>query len=426
MTSSAILKSPLPYKAWVALSLLLAAGLLAAALLGPPKFSYDEIPYLIQAMDEYLAAPDKTDYLSRGWTVPPGPVHLFIYYGLLPVTGNTPLASRVVNYIMVLGTVALLAALLRAEGHTRGRAWFASFSLLAIPPAWLIAALAITEIPALLFLMAALLLVHRETAPRTGLGEVSAGKNRLPLLLLAGVSFGVSIVGRQPYLLVLPMLALLMLWWRAPLGLVTAFVIASLVLPIFMFSVWGGLVAPMAKYSNSGIRWQHGVMSVCYLGMCLVFLCPWWLLRVPWRLLAGVSAGALILNSLVLGVKRAFLETLALRYLPVTREAWEIVGGSVCVAMAAVTLACLAYHCWMARDQPLYLFSAASALALAGTAAAISHNFSSRYPTMAVPFLIIMSMRHREWGALEALSTVAGAGLGAMVLWSYHITSLAG
>lgn len=418
-----LLHRPVPQGAWWALGVLLFVAPILAVLLARRQFSYDEIPYLDSALRNLIAAPDKLAYLREEWSVPAGPVHALLYYVLLPVTGNDPMASRVVNLLMFFAVVAMVARILTREGYRPEKSWFASIAVLSIPPVWVLTGMALTEMPSLLLLSAVLLLIHLVMSAGKSETRPALTGRHAALMAVAGVCMGICVVGRQPYLLVVPLLVSLMIWKRFPVWLIIAFVVGAALAPSFVFGQWGGLVAPPARYSDRGIRVEHGILSVCYLGFFLLFLCPWFLLRTPWKLTAGAALVALGVNFFVLGFKRAFLETLATRFLPISPEHWQVLGGSVCVAMATATLVCFAHHAWGHRGDALYVISAVAILTLTGTAAAISHLFSSRYPAMALPFLVLVSMRHREWNALEYATTTVGAGLGAMVLWSYHVTT---
>lgn len=405
---------PWTHPAWRTLAWVLAIAPVLLLACSPSRFVYDEVFYLGIALKKLRASGDVLDYLKNHWGMVPGPLHAAIHWAASHWSEASPHGARLVNGLMFYGMVCALLSLLRSEGLDRRAGTLTALLALAVPPAWIIAGMALTEMPALFCITVAFWLVCQQSAG-------ASDQRLLPgILILAGLFAGLSVIGRQPYLLIIPLLAALLVWRRRSWMHAAVFASSSAIIPGALFLVWGGLTSPMTQYANSGLRWEHGLLGMAYTGIFFTLLSPHWLLTVPWRLTAAAAAIATVLNLAFVGFQRPFMSTLAERYLPISAEMWGRLGGTACVAVAAVSVVAFVHHCWQRRTDALYIVSNASVLAMVGIAAAISHLFSSRYPAMALPFLVVASMRHRKWDAVDLTAAVAGAVLGAVSLLSYY------
>lgn len=412
-------------RSWRMLGWLLGLAPLVALLTSPWRWVYDEVYYLGIALRDLRADPDVLDHLKNNWRLVPGPLHAFIHWATSFWMECQPIPARVVNAAMYYTMLWCLWKLLRTEKMNSQEAGLTALLSLSVPPAWVIAGVALTEMPAMLCVTVAFYFVVRASRA----GEVRGEASHSPTLpvgwcVAGGLFAGLAVTGRQPYLLMIPLFAGL-LWWRGERRGALLFLAASSVLPAVLFLFWGGLTSVSTRYSNVGIRWEHGLLGMAYMGLFLALLCPRWLLGIPWRVALGMVVLAVGFNQFVLGFRRAFLATLAEKYVPLSADAWSLLGGHACCAVAVVSGVALIMHCWERRRDSLYIAAAMSAFSMVGISAAISHIFSSRYPAMALPFLVVMSTRHRRWDRLELGTAAAGALLGLLSLLTYyHLTPM--
>jgi len=132
---------------------------------------------------------------------------------------------------------------------------------------------------------------NRQALHRQAIGAIEAGFG----FAIAGVCFGVAILGRQPYLPAAGGFVLIAVFeprFRWPAVMAAAL---SCAVPLPVFLLWGGLVAPQVAWVG-GIDLSHGALAFAYLSALVLILAPaYFMTKWKWSLLAGVIVGLAIL-----------------------------------------------------------------------------------------------------------------------------------
>ena len=401
-------------RAFTTAYVLAAIVLVSIVLWSPARRLYDEQLYFAE-LDALEKAPALFEHLRSGYQMAPGPLHALVHWLLQPVTGLDPKYARLANLLMAAGILVLLwRSDSRPAIHSKSPLPPWPALLLSVPPFWVMSGLALTEVPSMLFLCAALYVLLAGEPNEQGWVR----------FIVASLCLGLACVGRQPYLLCVPFVAWLMWSRRKSIAGVLALVVAALLLPALLFALWGALTPPLQQHTSRGFVLEHGILSLAYCGLFLVLMAPSWLggVRRKWIALAaiaGVAANLAFLHMhhaiLGKGIRGLLPETIA--------ERGDLIGGCGLVAMALAVIVAFAFHCYDRRHDACYIGMCVTSLALVCSAALISHNFSAKYPAAALPFLAWIADCHRTYGAREWCANVAGAVLGAFSLVSYIATS---
>ena len=240
---------------------------------------------------EYFQAPTMTS---------PGPLFAVIQQLAAPITRLDARNMRLVSFSLLLVLMGIFWGLLRRQGARCPVAY--ALMLMSVPPIYVCAGLALTEMPACVFFYGYVLLaLLAHDSP-----DAAWGRRGL-LALAAGLAFGIAVCGRQ---LFLPTLAAMPLLFTRKSRILDPLVIllAAIPLPLAMFSFWGAL-SPIHYMSASDVqllRWQdwssthHGVLAFAYAAIiALVFDCRWplqhWRLGVLAAVLSAVCLACLVL-----------------------------------------------------------------------------------------------------------------------------------
>ncbi len=392
---------------------LLAVGFVVLiALVGtsPGHFVYDEPPFV-----EYVPLLHKyglsTAFLNS-LTGTVGPLYAFVQGAFEPLTGLHPVAMRLVNLGLLAGVAVLLAVWLK---HCGSPAWAASaVSVVAIPMAWVMAGMALSEMPALFFVMVSLglqlMALDAAIRPRTV----------FVLLALSGVALGIAVWGRQPYLLLGGVPVVLALLERRLRPAVALFCVIVLGLSLPQFVIWKGLVPPSHQERvQQGLAPLNALLSLGYTGLCFFLLAPMtrWLSAI-WA--AALAAAAIVANATLHLVAIAPLRTAVERYAPGgVATAYGELCGSLFLAWGLIFLAWLLRTTWKGRGDLRVVLVNVGLLAVALSPVFIGHQYSSRYTAMSLPYMILAAEPWRRWGIATIATAVAGALIGVISLSGY-------
>ena len=247
--------------------------------------------------------------------------------------------------------------------------WAAGFSVLVVPMVWPVAGMALSEMSAMVFVTLSLYLQLR------GLKAFDADRSALAWFLAAGVSLGIAVWGRQPYLLlcgVAVLIALLEQGLRLPMAI---FVGAAGSLAIPLFAIWKGFVPP-SQHLLPGFSVSHALLWFGYTGVCFI-LAP--------------SAARLYGN----------------------------LAGSLFLSFGVLSLAMLLRMIWKSRKDTKGLTINAGLLCVGAAPLFDTHQYSSRYTAMSLPYLILAAQPWRQWSLKTVMLTVLGCGLGFLSLKEY-------
>jgi hypothetical protein len=268
---------------------------------------------------------------------------------------------------------------------------------------------ALTDVPSLLFFVAHLpLLLAAVSAADAPDGAARA--RSVGLAVLAGLLYGVAVVGRQQFLAALVAVPILGLGSRRAWPALAAFVASGLAMPVPLFVLWGDLVPPASQFVSHGISVTYGLLSFAYAGAVYTVYDARFLLR-P-RYLAIIAAS--VVAHLALDIREVVpSSTGALRVLPeslipyfITTTCGLLIGLGICflIELAATALA--------SRHDREMLFLVAVAFLLLLTPLKINHLFSSRYVIPALPIILLMAERRCPDTPWKVLRMAAACALG--------------
>lgn len=261
----------------VLVALLLIYGMLIA--LSPHKLVYDEIYYIDIARD--LSRVGLSLKILSEMDAPTGILYAILYAFLhgsaSALTDFKPPWIRTINFILGLGTCYLLFktyAVVRSAININIEC--AKSSGVALPAVWLAApvtgvimCMALTELSAIFFSLLGTCLLVIFSAKQSNRRFDSI------LPLLAGISYGLSIWGRQNFIIVSILSVILLL----PLNrskLRSYFIVIGISAIFFFIPVmtWGGLVPPSVDFVGKGFKFSSLVFSLYYLVAVLFIATP--------------------------------------------------------------------------------------------------------------------------------------------------------
>jgi hypothetical protein len=372
-----------------------------------------------------------TEYL-RHHVGAAGPLYSVIHYFLEPFTKLQPPYLRLVNIVFLLATIYAIGATLKLLGCEKRR----SLYVMAIPMTYVIAGLALTEMPAIFFLSAGIFLIIKVTH-KSNFSIAS-----FLVLIVGGGFISVAIIGRQPYLAVVAALPILFINKHTDIKrifLLVMTIAVSLALPLYIFYIWKGFVAPHeAAFFNGiaqeGISYRPGFFVLClaYYAMVFFFIAPNFFVA-PNFLLYNKKNIAVIW-SIVLVCTIAFnyyfkliiflpLFSVVDKILPpAIVNATGVLFGSAIIALAIVIVARVIYTYYDNGFSKYYLFYASASILVAFTCIKITGQFSSRYAAQAIPLLVPLANYFYKQNRFTVYSTAAGVLFGLISFLSYMLS----
>ena len=168
---------------------LLVIAFLALATLvamSPNRLLYDE-PYFANYVS-LLHRYGFTSTFLNSLNAAPGPLSAVIQLIFEPVTRLRPVAMRFVNVFLLVALVLVLVMWLKRGASDY---WVAGGSVLVVPMTWVVAGMALSEMPAMFFVTLSLYLQLR------GLEAFHADRPTLGWFLVAGICLGVAVCGSR-------------------------------------------------------------------------------------------------------------------------------------------------------------------------------------------------------------------------------------
>lgn len=404
--------------------IVLIAGLLllsATAIFNPNGFVFDEVlfPPNVELMEKHGFG--KT-FLIEMIDQAPGPLYEFVHLPLKPLTNLQPQAMRIVNLMIFFLIVGVLVLIYR-QTENKQHALYLSLHIIAITTLWQVAGLVLTEMPAMLFanlsfLFGVMILNHRDD-----------NKKVLLYSALMGITGGLAILGRTPYLVMLPaFFGVLVLIWFFKFGKVSiarafipyAVIALSMIIPIFI--IWGGMVPPLQPKVEGAIQPWHGLLACAYAGVIGFIIYPKWFVfnNTILIILTGAYLVFFTLGLMELGFEYAPMATTVIRIAGLN-------AFNIYVKLISPLLATFGFYflvcCWYRGKENLhnaiYLFALLASLAILASSAKISHQFSSRYVAQAAPFLVILFAKVDEKDNWRWIRLAVGITMGFLSLNTY-------
>ena len=389
--------------------------------LSPNAFRYDEGVFagnmpLIDELGPGAAFIRSLQYQS------PGPLYQYVHWILKPVTNLNPVAMRAANLLLFFLAAFLLQHSLSRETVAPRDAAFAVRpaipTMLRSPTTWVLAGLALSEMPAILFLSASLVML-REVACRP--------QGRVPdfsMAAIAGLLLGIAVLGRTQFIVVIAAAGILVLK-RGMRVAAPTFCISAAIIPSAVFWIWGGLVPPHVQSLQSGFTPFFGLLAVGYLAAITLFMYPSWcvLARREYYVVA-LATGVLLLLNCWLGIRGPVpLRTVVQSAFPEAYVRFLALATPAVLAGASVIyLLSLAKRVASSADLIWTSFLCLALLLIAAACIKSSAQFSSRYVAQAIPMLMLLSNGIPANHKLELFVGLAGSLLGAMSLGAYYLT----
>lgn len=404
--------------------IVLVAGLVllsATAIFNPNGFVFDEVlfPPNVELMEEHGFG---KKFLVEMIDQAPGPLYEFVHLPLKGITNLQPRAMRIVN-LAIFFLIIYMLVLIYKQSDKKEHALYLGLHIIAITTLWQVAGLVLTEMPAMLFattsfLIGVILLNNQDD-----------GKKVLLYSVLMGVTGGLAILGRTPYLVILPaffgVLVLIRFFKVGTVSIPKAFipyaVIAlSMIIPIFM--IWGGMVPPLQPKVDGAIQPWHGLLACAYAGVIGFIIYPKWFVfnNTILLILAGAYVFFFTLGLMGLGYEYAPMATTVIRIAGLN-------AFNIYVKLISPLLATFGFYflvcCWYRGKENLhnamYLFALLTSLAILASSAKISHQFSSRYVAQAAPFLVIIFAKVDEKDNWRWIRLAIGITMGFLSLNTY-------
>ncbi len=352
-----------------------------------------------------------------------GPLYPVLHYLLEPVTGLQMPYVRLVNIGLLLGVIYFLAVTLKLLN------FFGSYALsvLAIPMTYTISGLALTEMPAMFFFSAGTYLIIKATS------NYALNWRAIIHLSAGGLFISLAILGRQPYLLTL--VALPILFWnkenyiRNGLLLLLTLVFC-LALPVYVFYLWKGLVAPMDSNVYEDLARQGIALKPEFSFLCIAYFSIVFIIIAPGLFILPNKRQTLLLLLIYMLLAAVNYQFSIIKFLPVTSVIIKIIPGQylqiasvLCGAgMALIAIYFLASLLWQlhkkAYPKELVFYSFASLL-IAISCMKITWGFSSRYAAQAIPMLIPVGAYFYKKNNNNVYAIAAGVILGLLSFATY-------
>lgn len=282
---------------------------------------------------------------------------------------------------------------------------------LGIPFLWPCVGMALTEVPAMLFFSLALFCVARMIGAENS-------NSHFWWAALAGLSLGFAILGRQTYLILIPVIFFWALFQRKFLLPVLFLFMFAELCSGWLFIVWKGLVPPSQQTVDAGLRFDHSLFAMVYIGVAGFVLEPRLLVLMPLRfgmpfLLITGAIGFFTIGGEIVPAKSLLLSLFGAE--------WAVqIGRFGLAAMFAISvLWIISLSSKIVSERSSFLFlNLLILLAFIVAPAKISHLFSSRYVVTAIIPLIFLT--GYENTKLAISFKLIGGLIGAATLAAYY------
>lgn len=404
--------------ALVAVAGLALCGLVA---LSPGKPLYDE-QWFLDTLD-LLQRDGLSVRFLREFPGAAGPTFTFIFAAIDHAWGLSFPWLRFVHVALLAASALMVWRILNATARlpasSPGPALVAA-GMTMLPTVGVSAGVVLTEMPAATLAIGAVLLLAWAKAP-----DAKAAHSWIAILA-AGLVLATAVLGRQNFLVLLPCLLLAS---REPfhfrrqemfqIGVVVA-IVAVVCGPVFI--VWGGLIPPLSAWNGDGFSPANGIRSAGYAGLMTFLFAP--------EIFRPLLQRKLLLGAaLLLSVPIALMTGPAPLPLASVMRAVsaEAVGGRLAAGFGLVLafsaicfVGCFASYIWQERMNWLTRFAGGTALIGILSNAKITHQFSSRYVFVFLPFIVLAAAPAVRTSWHQPLRLALGACISLAALASYY------
>jgi len=352
----------------------------------------------------------------------PGPLYQFIHYPLKGITKLQPPGIRMVNLICLLAITWLTFKVgTRVDDEFQ---WSDSLKIILVPAIWTVTGLALTEIPAILFMMLSIYLFVQ-------VDKYENARIRWILSVLCGVCLGLCILGRSPFLMLIFGYLSVLFFDKEKETVIRVFVVVSIgismSLPVFV--VWGGLVPPAQAITGAGgISIEHGVLGISYTAVTFLLISPGWFKLTKRQLIIFSGLFLLLLVSNLLFMKFRFgiapLSVTMSKIISVAfvKDVYPYLVAPLFLIIAAVFSYLSILMFIENRHDKHFVFIAITAALLIATCFKITHLFASRYIAQAAPLFVLILFRSKQNAVdrrIASFANILAIGIGVMSLLTY-------
>jgi hypothetical protein len=343
-----------------------------------------------------------------------GPLYPAIHLTLARVTRLQPPAIRWVNFCFFAGVVLLLASYKPTE--LSGTRVLSSLILLAVPFLWPAVGMALTEMPALFFFTCFVLLflkvINSDLVLTHGIFESA---------FAAGLCLGIAILGRQTYLVIVPVLVVMVFWlpqrWSAILLCATT----ALAVSAWLFALWRGLAPPQYyRLSQSSTSFTNLLLSVSYAAVATLFLNPTWLFRQRQKAWIICALFGFAVAYFARSYEDPPAKSLLVKAFGPQVGLWiRFDVGCAIAALGAVWAWTALKTLWHERKDAVRVFLLLSLGALVLAPLKMTTQFSSRYVVGSIGVLLLVVGAPLQLRGSLAARMCVGTLLGIAILWTY-------
>ena len=389
-----------------------------------PPF-WDEAYYL-----ENIINLNKTGFSKQyliNYKGPAGPTYAIIHYLLQPITKLSVPLVRIVNIIFLVGILIYTKKIFDTLDNTKKNSLVYTISSLSIATVYTISGLALTEIFAIFFMIFTVYYLVK---------YYKENKNNYFLAIISGLSFSLAILARQP---------IIVLWLALPFlfikqgylfkfdfekkefikfSVVTLF--TSLLLPFYIFYVWGNIMPVSQTTTGVGISPTNLVLAFSYAAIFTLFIKPNYFKfkngstnRYEFVTVIVIS---ILLNIFFLKIEFSPFNSIISNWLnPSFLTYYKIGCGSI---LGFIGLSFIYYFIKknLLQKDPLILFFAFGFILIIGTSLKVTHQFSARYVAQAFPIIVIaLHAKGEKINWLSVVTLAIGGFLGITSLNSYYL-----
>lgn len=389
----------------------------------PPIF--DEVLF-VRNMTLYKDYGLSVKFLTEMYDQAPGPLYQIVQSIFEPITGLKTPGIRLVNVLLFFLVIANTFFILKVL-KTQGDSLLIAFNLVAIPVIWQVAGMALTEMPAMFLVSCSILILVILTRENS---QVLSFKT-LSLSLISGVCLGLAILGRTPFLMIVPASMLLVFnpishpinRKTVPYTLILVFVVSSLAVCFPVFFIWKGLVPPFqAMISQGGLKLWHGILAFAYTGIIMLLVAPrWYSFSKRWAIFLIILTIIFFLgNTFWWHVKYYPLYDFLSRNLPPEiMKIYQNLISPLLMVIASFFVFNLGKYILDNRNNSFQLFIAFSVILVLLTCISIKHLFSTRYVAQAMPLLVLLIAEKDTYDKSKIARLLIGIAIGYISLQTY-------
>jgi hypothetical protein len=241
------------------------------------------------------------------------------------------------------------------------------------------------------------------------------------LAFAAGSCLGVAILGRQNYLVVVPVLFVMMLWLREKWPVALLCSVPALAISAWLFALWHGLAPPQYyRLAESPVSFSYLLLSLSYVSVATLFLNPLWLFRQREKAWIVCAFCGVALAYVARTYEEPPAKSLLVRLFGMQMGLWiGFVLGCALAALGVIWVWTALKTFWRKRCDPAEAFLWLSLGALVLAPIKMTAQFSSRYVVGSLGVLLMLIESPRQPGRYWAARVLLGSFAGIALLWTY-------